>query len=309
MKRTQKMPVLMLALAILVAMVAGSQCGHSGEKGEVRQVLTGNLRVDLFGMDVLRDGPRLDEVPQDMAMPVQSHKSPWLAGGLSLLVPGAGEVYAESYWKAALFVAVEVTAWSIALSNDKKGNDQTSFYQNFANGHWSVVKYAQYAQGLAPSGKTYNWRIAGTEGMSPWDRPWTQVNWSELNRMERDIAGYYSHTLPPYGEQQYFELIGKYPQFNQGWNDANDTPGTFNYGDPLTSNFLWYSNERGKANTFYTNATRWVTIAVVNHLLSAIDGAWSAHLYNNAQISTSMRMVPTRDGSTMVGMVKLSWGI
>jgi hypothetical protein len=297
---------MMLAVTVLAALITGSPGARSEEKGEARQVLTGNLRVDLFGVDALRDGPRLEEIPQDMAMPVQSHKSPWVAGGLSLLVPGAGEVYAESYWKAALFVAVEVTAWSIALSNDKKGNDQTSFYQNFANGHWSVVKYAEYAQGLAPSGKTYNWRIAGTEGMSPWDHPWTQVNWSELNRMERDIAGYYSHTLPPYGEQQYFELIGKYPQFNQGWNDA---PAAFNYGDPLTSNFLWYSNERGKANTFYTNATRWVTIAVVNHLLSAVDGAWSAHLYNNAQISTSMRMVPTRDGSTMLGMVKLSWGI
>lgn len=295
---------MMLIVVVLFGLTAGSPHAQSEEKGEPRQILTGNLRVDLFGMAAMRQGPLLDDAPQDMAMPEPSHKSPWLAGVLSLLVPGSGEAYAESYWKAALFVAVEVTAWSIALSNDKKGNDQTSFYQNFANGHWSVVKYAQYAQGLAPSGRTYNWRVAGTEGMDPWDRPWTQVNWAELNRMERDIAGYYSHTLPPYGEQQYFELIGKYPQFNQGWNDA---PATFNYGDPLTSNFLWYSNERGKANTYYTNATRWVTIAVINHLLSAVDGAWSAHLYNRAQISTSMRMIPALDGYTLAGMMKLKW--
>ena len=64
--------------------------------------------------------------------------------------------YAESYWKAALFLAVEVAAIGVSpCTNDKKGNDQTSFYQDFANGHWSVVKYAQYAQTLAPSGKTY----------------------------------------------------------------------------------------------------------------------------------------------------------
>ena len=297
---------MMLIVVVLSGLTAGSLRAHSEEKKEAHQVLTGNLRVDLFGMDAMREGPRIDEAPQDMAMPVQSHKSAWLAAGLSLLVPGSGEFYAESYWKAAIFLAIDVAALSLAYSFDRKGDNQTSFYQDFANGHWSVVKYAQYAQGLAPAGKTYNWRIPGTEGMNEWDRPWTQVNWAELNRMERDIAGYYSHTLPLYGEQQYFELIGKYPQFNQGWNDA---PPTFNYGDPLSSNFLWYSNERGKANDHYTNATRWVTIAVINHLLSAVDAAWSAHLYNRAQISTSMRMVPSPDGTTMLGMLKLSWGI
>jgi hypothetical protein len=98
--------------------------------------------------------------------------------------------------------------------------------------------------------------------MNEFDRPWTQVNWAELNRMERDIAGYYSHTLPPYGEQQYYELIGKYPQFNQGWNDA---PPSFNYGDALTPNFVYYSGERGKANSLYASASRWVTVVIISH--------------------------------------------
>lgn len=278
---------------------------HAGEKPEVNRALTGNLRVDLFGMEALSDGPRLVPPGDDVTVPLP-HKSPWIAAGLSLLVPGAGEFYAESYWKAALFVAIDVVAITVALQNDKKGNDQTSFYQSFANGHWSVVKYAEYAQTLAPTGKTYAWRIAGTEGRDPWDRPWTQVNWSELNRMERDIAGYYSHTLPPYGEQQYFELIGKYPQFNQGWDDA---PAAFTYGDPLTGHFLWYSVERGKANTYYENATRWVTIAVVNHILSSVDAAWSASIYNRAQASMSTRLVPTPDGYTTLSMLKVSYGL
>ena len=303
MKRVAGRSVLLLMLGCVLAGLVTP--AHAGEKAEAVPVLTGNVRIDLFGLDALSAGPRLLTVADDMALPTP-RKSGWLAAGLSLLVPGAGEFYAESYWKAAIFLAIDVAAITIALNNDKKGNDQTSFYRNYADGHWSAVKYAEYAQTLAPTGRTYAWRVPGTEGMSPWDRPWTQVNWSELNRMERDIAGYYSHTLPPYGEQQYFELIGKYPQFNQGWNDA---PAAFAYGDPLTPNFLWYANERGKANTYYETATRWVTIAAINHILSAVDAAWSASLYNKAQASMSTRIVPTPDGYTTMSMLKLSYGL
>jgi len=256
--------------------------------------MTGNMRVDLFGLTEMREYPAIVPGPQSDAGPsaAPSHKSLWLASGLSLLIPGTGEFYAESYWKAALFVAVEVAAIAVAFSYDRRGNQQTERYQDFANKYWSVVKYAKYAETLVGQEK-FTWRVPGTEGMDEFDHPWTQVNWAELNRMERFIGGYYSHTLPPYGEQQYFELIGKYPQFNQGWNDS---PPSFNYGDPLTPNFEFYAGERGKANDLYRSASNWVTVVVINHVLSAVDAAWSAHLFNRAQTSVSMRMVPTPEG-------------
>ena len=31
-----------------------------------------------------------------------------------------------------------------------------------------------------------------------------------------------SHNLPPHGDQQYYELIGKYHQYSSGWNDFTD---------------------------------------------------------------------------------------
>jgi len=48
----------------------------------------------------------------------------------------------------------------------------------------------------------------------------------------------------------------------------------------LTANFKYYSVERGKANDYYSTAKTFVTIAVVNHIVSAIDAAWSAASYN-----------------------------
>ncbi len=46
--------------------------------------------------------------------------------------------------------------------------------------------------------------------------PWERVNWNELNAMTE--TGVHIH-LPPHGEQQYYELIGKYHQYSSGWND------------------------------------------------------------------------------------------
>ena len=270
--------------------------------GELRT--SGDARIDLLGMPDL-NGPSPAQQVSSAVDEAARRKSPWLAAGMSILVPGAGEFYAGDYWKSAAFFAVDVALWIFAYNYDKKGDRQTDFFQNFANQNWSVVKYAQYAQdNLTPPNGPYNWLIPNTEGRPPWDR----VNWSELNRMEQDIGGYYSHVLPPYGQQQYYELIGKYPQFNQGWDDSGPT---FNYGDPLTPHFLWYADQRGQANRYYEKATTFVTIALVNHVVSAFDAAFSAASWNKKlQASLDTQAVPTAWGGMQeVPVVKLTYGL
>ncbi len=227
---------------------------------------------------------------------------------MSLVVPGAGEFYAENYWKSVLFLAVEVGAWAVAYHFDKKGDRQTDYFQGFANQHWSVVQYATYTiQNLIPADQRQAYAdriiIPGTENRPPWER----VNWDALNQMEREIGGFYSHTLPRYGEQQYFELIGKYPQFNQGWDDANlSLPADyFVIKANLTADYLYYSGERGKANNYYRNASTSVTVAVVNHVLSAIDAAWSASSYNRAIAQGTVQAIPGPDGIVYVPAIRV----
>jgi hypothetical protein len=207
----------------------------------------------------------------------ENKKSPLLAGVLSFVVPGAGEFYSESYIKSAVFVAIEAAAITIGLIYDKKGNDQTDYFQNYANEHWSFVRYAKWTVKNASS---INNEITNVSQYKVFNTNGT-VNWSELNRLENAIGKYYSHRLPNYGEQQYYELIGKYPQFNVGWDDFGDENTPFAYGDPLTEKFRYYSDERGKANDFYNIASKAVIVVVVNHILSALDAAWSAHGYNS----------------------------
>lgn len=302
---------MMKMLAVMGLFAIHTMCASGGsrslivrENTDEQATLTGNLRVDMFGLQDLNDAPAMQDQQQ---IENGSYKSPWIAAGMSAIVPGAGELYAGSYVKAAVFLALDVAAWGIAYHFDRKGDKQTDFFQGYANDHWDVVRYAQFAQtNFASATETYNWRIPGREGLAPW----LQVDWVELNRMERDIARtaagqYYSHVLPLYGEQQYFELIGKYQQFYQGWDDANPQNITYSQIDAALADpnvmFNYYSRERGKANDYYASATTFVTVAIVNHIVSAADAAWSASTHNhNLHASVGMQKVPLGFSSSFV---------
>lgn len=202
-------------------------------------------------------------------------KSPLLAGLFSFAIPGAGEFYTEHYIKAGIFAAVEIGAIILAVKYNHKGDDQTVFFESYANEHWDAKQYANW---------TYNHLTFLNAELNPDDYNLYDNNgnliWSELNRMENDVGGYYSHRLAPFGEQQYYEMIGKYSQFAVGWDTFGDENTDYIYGDKLPDQFHWYSKERGKANDFYTVA-KWAVIAVVsNHFISAFDAAWSASKYN-----------------------------
>ncbi|MCX6174282.1 MAG: hypothetical protein NTZ27_05980 [Ignavibacteriales bacterium] len=237
---------------------------------------------------------RSEKIYKDETKNVNNNKkSPLLAGVLSFAVPGAGEFYSESYIKSAVFVALEAAAITIGLIYDKKGNDQTNFFQNYADGAqgWSVLRYAQWTlihiKDLNPNLNRSDYENKVIQN--------GKVNWNELHILETAVAGrngqdgsvpgsYYSHNLPLYGEQQYYELIGKYPQFAVGWYEfsGTDLNKPFVYGDPLPQQFLDYSKMRGDANDFYNVASKAVIVVVVNHIISALDAAWSAHGYNSS---------------------------
>ena len=220
----------------------------------------------------------------------ESKKSVWLAAGMSAVIPGTGEFYSGNYLKSAIFIAIEAAAITTGLIYNKKGDNQTTFFQSFADQHWSVNRYAQWTMYHIPN---LNPNLNKTADDYPLLRDDNQTNlqayYAQLNQLERDVAGggetvagmYYSHQLPLHGEQQYYEEIGKYPQFNVGWDDfGNDPTKAYTYGDPLTPHFNYYSGQRGMANDYYNVAAKAVLIVVINHIVSAIDAAWTAHNYN-----------------------------
>jgi len=226
-----------------------------------------------------------------------SKKSLLLAGLFSAAIPGAGELYTGNYLQSALFIGIEAASWIINVKYNKKGDDQTAFYQSYADAHWSVIRYATWVERnldkIVPNQKDIDkirpiFQSLYKQGNTPAD----QIYWDKLNEIERIIGGgggkgqAFSHTLPKYGDQQYFELIGKYPQYSQGWDDS-DQNSDGNFYDRVTENFRYYASERGKANDYYNTATTFVSIIVINHIVSAIDAVLMAHFHNKAHVSVS----------------------
>jgi len=210
-------------------------------------------------------------------------KSAVLGGALSALLPGAGEFYAKSFVKSAIFIALEAGLWIGYAVYQNKGNTQTDQFHAFADAKWSVRKYATWLRDQA-----------GATGINP--------NEADLNILRNQInafeAGKFSHTLPEYGAQQYYELIGKYQNFVPGWEDASPTiSATVNYSDPnsyvnvKTGMFNSYAIDRQQANDYYDASKRFVSGVIINHVLSIADAIWSVSIYNkNLQVKTGLRI-------------------
>jgi hypothetical protein len=220
---------------------------------------TGNLKQDSRIIQSDYNSP-----VNQYSFQMQNKKSPMLAGLLSLVLPGAGEFYTGEYIKGAIFLAVEAAVVTTAIIYDKKGDDQTGLFQNYADERWSVVRYAEWINEYQ-NGNIY----IDPDASKP---PWERVNWAELNANEHG-----SHTLPPHGDQQYYELIGKYYQYSGGWDDYNSGPNN----PEMSPNFLFYSGMRGQANDYYNVASKAVIGIYINHFLSMLDAVWSAVQFNN----------------------------
>jgi hypothetical protein len=263
--------------------------------------LTGDMVTDLVMAQSGQDNPpALQTTPQ-----TASRKNAIVGGLMSLAVPGAGEVYAGEYTKAAVFFVAEMAGITWGILYDNKGDRRTNEFQDYANIHWSAVKYAEFLNNYAAQYRT-NKDNAKIDLTAPRDVLWAQINAYESEGWDRG----FSHKLPIFGEQQYYELIGKYDQFKYGWDtypvQANGIPaddhGNYN---SVPQQLLDYAANRGSANNFYTASRLAFSLVVVNHLLSAVDAYLSTHHYNT-QITSHMSMDLQRAGDHVVAVPQLS---
>lgn len=245
---------------------------------KIQTNVTGNLTYD--AKIILAEYKSVEAAPLNLPQS-SDRKSPILAGLFSVLVPGSGELYTGEYLKAAIFGVLEAGLITAAIVYNNKGDSKTEEFENYAdnvtdNSGWSVVRYAQWINQY----KDKNIQINPDPNLKPWQR----VSWEELNSVEREIQGF-SHTLARHGEQQYYEMIGKYHQFSPGWWDFN---GGSNNSD-ISPAFKYYSGLRGDANDFYNMSTAAVIGIYINHFLSGLDAVWSAVQFNK-NLAVKVRM-------------------
>jgi hypothetical protein len=240
----------------------------------------------------------------------EQERSAALAFGLSLLLPGAGQAYNGDYWRTALYGGIEILAIAMAVNYNAKGDDVDAQLRSFADQHWDEVVYwaKVYQLGVrngkyddlglgwdineaAPAGSLPSWVEVGFKDLYP-DDPGLQ---RALREIETTVETYFTHTLPEKKTQQYYEMIGKYTrQFGNAWSDAD-----FNYlynayaGESTALNRQYY-DMRNESNGYYDMATNWLSVLLINHLVSSIDAVISARNYNR---SLALRYQPRfRDG-------------
>ncbi len=249
------------------------------QKGTMYQQV---LPLKKDGLLSLNTGKNIFSGAEDNLQVKKKKKSVGLGVLLSALIPGAGEFYGENYLKAGIFLGVEVLAWATFAYFESKGNKKEEEYQAYADQYWDVRTYARWLknEGFSESG-----------GIDP-DEPNRDVLREQIMVCER---ANFSHTMPEYGSQQYYELIGKYQNFQAGWTNLEHVPtkaaGPYNYQtyrDPVFTN---YAADRQKANDFFDYAKIGPITAIVNHILSAADAAWVISTYNSKiKVETGFRM-------------------
>lgn len=261
-------PKIILVLTILLA--ASGRSFAQDLKSFSKLDLTNKISPQTFSID--------SNSPNKGDQKKPGEKSPYLAAAMSGLIPGAGELYAKSYLKAGIFFAVEATLWILYASYQKKGDDQTESFQNFADHNWDVYKYGRWLKEQSFPGADGIDLSADKETLR------RQINVCEAQN--------FSHQLPPYGEQQYYELIGKYQNFVSGWADADlAVVNRNNYGSYKTTMYTNYSYDRQAANDYYDKGSTTLIGVVVNHLLSAADAAWSVSMFNkNIKVKTGFHL-------------------
>ncbi len=259
--------------------------------------LSGDLAWDILSM-------KNDSLPMNnsAASVKANHQNPFLNGLFSLAIPGAGQYRTDRYTKAAIFVAVEAALVTYVVINQNIGDKKTREFEKYANEHWSARRYADYIN-------IYGANDYGPTGVNIDLNRVDNKDYSQINAWESGLHKFgFSHQLPKFGEQQYYELIGKYNQFKYGWDtyghDANGVPisdgGTpAGYDDLLAAKdqFLGYRDRRANANSYYYAAGFAGGAIVINHVISALDAYLSTKNYNN-EITSSMGLKMQEIGGT-----------
>lgn len=235
----------------------------------------------------------------------------------SLIIPGSGQIKNKSWWKAGIFMAVEVA--SIYLFVDYRNDARTGerSYEKWANRNWSVVQYSNWLVQYHEINNLDNPHIEdlrdmlnGEEAAFDVQIDWEKVNLDVLHDVEQntpyitsdaELANDFSHTLPQYGSQQYYELISKYYQYQAGWKDYDNFHDSIGHtgvfyndryqidrGGAYASPFFYEGAQLGdQFNSDFRRSGYFVSVLIANHLISAFDAYFTLKVKQNRLRATS----------------------
>ena len=239
----------------------------------------------------LTEPERSDLFPEATPTAEVSHKSPYLAAALSMVLPGLGEYYVgDQLWRGMIFTAVDAGLWIGHFSYLARGDDSATAFKAFADKNWEPMRYADTLNSLLDK-SNINYQIEDPN------------NFSEINHAEDTLALFIqgfpiSHRLPSKGSQQYYELISKYLQFAHGWVDHES-------GGP-SSLYLRHADMRANMNYQYEIADYFLFGLILNRVLSAVDAVLLTRDHNSKiRLQGELRTLQGPGGTEFVPTAKI----
>jgi hypothetical protein len=193
------------------------------------------------------------------AMESSAGPSPFVAGLLSAIVPGTGQLV-MGQTRGWIYLGVEGAAWFSNWALRDAGNQSEEDYKEFADGHWAWDRYESESD-------------CG-EGLGPIDYENERAALLDAFQNSRD---------------DFYDDIGGLDVYACGWDAQN--------------NRSRYEGMRDDADTLFRSARYAVTVAFLNHLVSAIDAAKSASNRRKArerEMSWDWSVQPTPRGDVAV---------
>lgn len=231
--------------------------------------------------------------------------NPGVAFLSSAIIPGAGQAANGKWIRAGIYFTTEVVGLIYHFDRMAKARSQERAYKRFTHENWSVLAYADWLVDYSQYHNLDNgWQQlqAHLNGKFPdfsnTQNDWAKVNIALLRSVENQtpyyfkdrIASNFSHELPNYGSQQYYELISKYYQFQPGWKDWYNTPATQNTplyryfwnGQDQPNTLFFLGRDRAQEfNDNYRVAGNILKLLVLNHVVSAFDALFTVQLKNS----------------------------
>ncbi len=253
------------------------------------------------------------------------YKSPRKAMFMSLVIPGSGQLYTGgstfTYVRGGVYLALEAALWgSWYYFSVHKYNDQVDKYKKFAKSHYSIGQYEvkmrniykQLADETEESrfeNRYMNSREGFCEALYGTANSYGCYVKGQLFQDDKNHLNKFSDQKP-LGEEidalkDVYDVSTIYQQIADdayvlGWDDVTDeevvlnlelqTDSPENGTVPLgkSSRQEEYRDMRGKAND-YADMQAWFFGGIIlNHLISAVDAAFTAHSHNKSLYSEEL---------------------